>query len=293
MSPEYSFRFVCQGGGLDLKAAFLAASLHHNLRCEHELIACIPEARGIQPPLAAVLAFLQQIGVRRETINNPLAPDYLIGHKLACLDLQTNCTTRVFLDSDILCLKPFHGFQNTGDFTLHAKLEDWNHHTGDEWNRLYRYLRLGRPEMRFRSTVLDQPMPLYFNAGVLAVAANSCLPGEWITLARDIDINLDLPRKRPNLDQLSLSCLAIRRGVSIQLLSEDYNYPAELRPLNHSRIPWFCHYHDPANILADTFLTGVVKRLSTRYGALEQIASQAGQWVWSLSMQERMEPLNI
>ncbi len=281
MARDYSFRFVCQGGALAQKAAFLAASLHHNLRCDHELVACVPEGEGMQAPAAEVLAFLASIGVRCEPVGNPLADDYLIGHKLACLALVSDCGQRVFLDSDILCLKPFYGFPEAGQGAVQAKLEDWNHHADAEWEMLYRRLQLGPPQMTYRSTVLDQPMPLYCNAGVIALAGESGLAEQWIALAREIDGFTELPRRRPNLDQLALAALLVRERTPLSLLGEDYNFPAELRPLDHLDIPWFCHYHDPVYILADDYLSSFVSALCQRYPALRDIARRLDHWAWS------------
>ena len=100
---RFSVRFVCQGGGLDRKAAVLAASLRRNLVGDHELIAAVPSDPWFEPPDPEVVAFLDRLGVRREPIESPICREYPIGNKLACLLLPTSCDKRVFLDSDVLC----------------------------------------------------------------------------------------------------------------------------------------------------------------------------------------------
>lgn len=283
---QYSFRFVCQGGGIDIKAAFLAASLKEHLRCTHELIACIPTGENVQQPSDQILEYLSDIDVAIRPISNPLAKDYLIGNKLACLALPTTASKKVFLDSDILCTRPFYGFPETKPYDISAKLEDWNHHSDQEWQQLYHHFQLGMPEMRFRSTVLDQAMPLYFNAGVLVVDKQSNLPEKWIDIAQIIDAQLELPRKRPNLDQLSLAALVVKSSYRWQLLDENYNYPAELRSLNHSSLPYLCHYHDPLMILADGYLSELIARLCASQAKLASIAKTNAHWVWHLAAQE-------
>lgn len=288
---QYSFRFVCQGGGLDVKAAFLAASLKENLRCSYELIACVPSDESVSAPQDGVIDFLQEIGATIESIKNPLAEDYPIGNKLACLALTTNCNKRVFLDSDILCLRPFHGFPEADPYVISAKLEDWNHHSDLEWQDLYSYLGLGKPGKSFYSTVFNEAMPLYFNAGVLVVDNKADLIERWINIANDVDENTSLPRKRPNLDQLTLAVLVVKYDYKWQLLDESYNYPAELRSVNPSFLPYFCHYHDPLMVLSDAYLSGTVARLCLKHKELQSIAQHQADWVWQLAAGEVVKPM--
>lgn len=270
-SHKYSFRFVCQGGGLDVKSAILAASLVENLRCNCELRACVPTGKDVPKPLPSVIGFLTDLNIPTVPIKNHIGPHYPIGHKMSCLYKTDEPVVRVFLDSDILCLKRFYGFPNQPQVELMAKLEDWNHHTPYEWERLYTYFGLGPVSTNYRSTVLGEPMPLYFNAGVLVVSAESDLPSRWIDAARRMDIELDIPRKMPNLDQLSLAALVVKHRVPHSLLAEDYNFPGELRPLDHHRLPYFCHYHDPLMVFADAYLSRTICHLSKQFPALGRI----------------------
>lgn len=116
-----SIAFVCQAGDLEAKALLLAASLRRALdgpgggaagpRPESgpdvELIACLPTPEARFGRVAdATRAALQALGVRTESIRNPLADDYPIGNKLACFDLPTTAACRLFLDSDVLLTRP-------------------------------------------------------------------------------------------------------------------------------------------------------------------------------------------
>ncbi|WP_111976374.1 hypothetical protein [Algibacillus agarilyticus] len=281
MQPKYSFRFVCQGGGLDIKSAVLAASLKQYLRCSYEIIACIPQGEHVAPPQPRILNFFYSLGIKCQPIANPLAEDYLIGHKLACLAVATNCSWKVFLDSDIVCLKNIDSFHVDENVDVFAKLEDMDHHSNDEWQTLYTKLELGPPDKKYRSTVLNQAMPLYFNCGVLAIknVVNN-FAEDWIALARKIDLFDNLPRKRPNLDQMSFATLIIKNKIKHALLTEAFNFPGELRTIDPINKPYICHYHNPIYLLADEGIANVVFSLCEEYGELKNILEKSDFWVW-------------
>ncbi|HEY6853265.1 MAG TPA: hypothetical protein VI139_03390, partial [Gemmatimonadales bacterium] len=68
---RYCFAFVCQAGELEPKALLLAASLRRHLRCEHELVAAIPQPESAWgKPGAATLDALRRMGVRFAAIEN-------------------------------------------------------------------------------------------------------------------------------------------------------------------------------------------------------------------------------
>lgn len=279
----YRFIFVCQGGELEAKACLLAASLNTNLKCDFELVAAIPDGQNVQRPSATTIAFLHSINVATEPIKNPLSSDYLIGHKLACFQLESNAGKTIFLDSDMLCLRPFIHEARFEDFSFNAKLEDWHHHHHSHWEVMHRHFNLPQPEFNHRSTVFDEPMPLYFNAGWLAVDQNaaSAFAEQWIEVARVLDASNLVPRLRPNLDQLSLPIAVTRCALRIDLLSEKYNFPAELRSLDHVRLPIFCHYHDPHMILCDSLLSGKVINYSHIYPGLGDVLLETKSPVWN------------
>ncbi len=277
---SYSFRFVCQRGDLEYKALVLAASLRYHLSCAYELIACIPSDTDLLRPSEIAIDSLISLGCQVQYIHNPISPDYLIGHKFGSLVIPTKCAYKVFLDSDILCTQVFTGFPIKGQPPFLAKLEDWNHHTQDEWNTLYNYFDLGMPRFIFRSTVLDEPMPLYCNAGVLCIDAESQIIDRWLEVALDIEHNLEIPRKRPNLDQLALAITLVTDGYDTILLDERYNYPAELRTFDPILMPFFCHYHNPAMILANKYLTDLSRKIAQNYPILLRLVKSQKNPDW-------------
>ena len=279
---SFSFRFVCQGGDLEYKAAVLAASLKYHLRCHYELIACVPSDTSLMRPKPATLEFLQKMGCKIRSIENLISRDYLIGHKFDCLRLPTDYSYKVFLDSDILCTQLFTGFFTEGNPPFLAKLEDWNHHSPEEWSILYAYFKLDAPVFSFRSTVLKESMPLYFNAGVLCMQRESAIVDEWLEVAVDMEENLEIPRKRPNLDQLALAITIRKEDHRFQLLSERYNYPAELRSFDPVAMPFFCHYHNPLMILASKHLTDLCRKIGNAYPSLKSLLQDQNNNDWKL-----------
>lgn len=279
---KYRFIFVCQAGELEIKACLLAASLRQYLHCNYELVAAIPEASTMCALNPATLTILDTLKVSTVRIQNPLASDYLIGHKLACLQHAGDADKLVFLDSDVLCLKAFYHDNRFTTFAFNAKLEDWHHHDSQDWRQLYNYCGLATYHEDYRSTVFDEAMPLYFNAGVLAVDAQSSavLAARWINLARQVDGNVKIPRLRPNLDQLTLPLAVSQLGLSLDLLDEAYNFPGELRALNPNQLPYFCHYHDPHMILCDQIMSRVTRALLVRFPDLRYLFLSAKNTVW-------------
>lgn len=286
-----SFRFVCQGGGIDFRSAFLAASLRHHVGFPCEIVACIPVADAVAAPDPSVIHFLKAICDRIVSIRNPLPEDYLIGHKLAALKVETDQDYRVFLDSDMLCLRKMIGPPAPPSFLLAGKLEDWNHHSRDEWEALHRHFGLGSPRMDYRSTVFNEPMPMYLNAGCLWMDNLSDLDQRWIQAAWEIENHLSLPRQRPNLDQLALAALILRDQLSVRLLSETWNFPAELRPLDPARIPLLCHYHDPIHVVAEPPVAETISRLTRAFPDLATLAESSGDWFWIAPARTNPSPL--
>lgn len=279
---SFSFRFVCQGGDLEYKAAVLAASLKYHLRCPYELIACVPSGTSLMRPKPMTLELLKKMGCQICSIENMISRDYLIGHKFDCLRIPTDYDYKVFLDSDILCTQLFTGFPTEGRPPFLAKLEDWNHHSTEEWNTLYTYFKLSPPSFSFQSTVLLESMPLYFNAGVLCCLSQSKITDHWLQVALDIENHLEIPRKRPNLDQLALAITVVKENYQYQLLTERYNYPAELRSFDPIAMPFFSHYHNPLMILASKHLTDLCKKIGNVYPSLKSLLQDQNNNDWKL-----------
>jgi len=274
-----SITFVCQVGDLEAKALLLAASLRRALTDDVELVACIPhpESRFGSIP-ADTLVALEALGVRTVPISNPLADDYPIGNKLACLDIPTAAEWRVFLDSDVLLTGPLdHTRLCAGDFA--AKPADWPTFRGSEatWGELYDRFALPRPDRRVVATVAGRLMWPYFNAGVIAVRAGRGLGAIWTDTCRAIDADPAIPCRRPHLDQIALPIAVARAGLSFATLPEDLNYPAHLRPVPVP-LPTLVHYHEWHVIEREPALLRLVTELVADQPALAKALSRLPDW---------------
>lgn len=276
---RYCFVFVCQAGELELKSMLLAASLKHYLRCEYECVVAIPHPDGHYGQVSgATLAWFEALGVRLWSICNPLSADYPIGHKLACLDVKTAAHQIVFLDSDLLCLRPLPP-ESVFPAPFNAKPADSATFTADSdlWQQVYRLFGLSMPTSRMIATVSGERLLPYFNAGVIAIQKNLPLAKTWQACCQRIDADASIPNKRPWLDQIALPVAVRLLNSAYHCLDERFNYPAHLKPLT-AELPYFCHYHWPTTLRREILLNQVVIDLARVHPLLKQKLLESLGW---------------
>lgn len=236
--------FVCQRGDLEAKSALLAASLRRHVAGAVDLVACLPEPEATWGrPSASTLDFFAALGIRTVGIRNLIDEGYPIGNKLSAVAIPTTAERVVFLDSDILCLRPFvidASFR--GDFTAKPADLPTGVHGDEQWRRLYRAFGLAEPRRRLLATAAEHLLWPYFNAGVLAFRTGRGFPEAWLACARRIDADRAVPARRPHLDQIALPIALAQLGIDFEPLPERLNFPAHLRPLPDDP-PILCHYH--------------------------------------------------
>ena len=279
-SPRrYAFVFVCQSGELEIKALLLAASLRRHLRCDYELIAAVPTPASIWgEPAAETRALLVHLGVRIEPIVNPLAADYPIGNKLACLSVPTRADKIVFLDSDILCLRDF-GTPDCLDVPFAAKPADLRTFAAaaDAWQPLYAAAGVALPSLRLPTTVSGEFGLAYFNSGVIFADVSAGVGAAWIACARAIENVPAMRQQRHWLDQVSLAIAVHRQDLAYAGLDERFNFPAHLKPLA-PELPFLCHYHWPQIIAREPVLVDLVRELAQAHPAIAQRMEVGTAW---------------
>ena len=274
-----SISFVCQPGRLEAQALLLAASL----RATYPELTLVAAVSGPLP--AATTQALAALGVTELAISNPLASDYPIGNKLAALGVGAGQGVRVFLDSDMLCLRAWD-WTTLSSPGLAAKPADLATFGNDAmWQLLYSRFELAAPTQRVLSTVSEQLMPPYFNAGMLATTAAAALAETWAQTCRAIDAMQDVNPRRPWLDQIGLPIAAARLGLDTRSLSEAWNYPAHIKPLRGT--PQIVHYHVPASVAREAALLERVGQLLTRYPPVAQVVRADPLWQPVLKTLER------
>jgi len=275
------FVFVCQQGELEIKSMLLAASLKRYLRGKFECVAAIPQADSRWGIISEeTRALMQTLGVRLVPITNPIHEDYPIGHKVACLDIDTFADRIVFLDSDILCLSEFW-FESQSPFS--AKPADLPTFTQNVavWQQVYDLCHLPLPDQRIISSVSGELMLPYFNSGVIAVQNGLGFAKVWAECCQTIDIETSITNKRPWLDQIALPIAVAKLNLAYDCLDERFNYPAHLKPLPkspNSQKPFLCHYHSPEVLRREPQLHQFVTELVATYPILKKKLLEWPEW---------------
>jgi hypothetical protein len=277
---KYCFVFVCQQGELEIKASLLAASLHRHLKCDHELVAAVPTPEQLWgTPGDRTKAFLKKIGVRFVSIKNQIDEKYPIGNKVSCLLVETSADKIVFLDSDILMMSDF-AHHPRFEIAFNAKPADLaSFSTSPEaWKEVYKSAGVEMPATQIRTTLSRQLMPLYFNAGVVAVHRDAGLGQVWLDCCRAIDQNPKVVSKRPWLDQLGLPVAVTKLNLQVDFLDDSFNYPAHMKRIDQRRPPLLCHYHYPRFIRSEPSCLGLVRELMREHPELSEIIASHSDW---------------
>jgi hypothetical protein len=276
---NFAVTFVVHGGELQIKSLILAASLRKYWPPNIDLVACIPV--GNKSPVLYD-TFKNGLGVRIVEVSNPITNgDYPIGNKLLCLDVETEADRVMFLDSDIIALQTVSDLELTKNFGqgFAAKPADLATFKAnpDVWREIYRACDSEMPRYLITATTSGEKMSPYFNAGLISVEANSGFGRSWSECAKKIEHMPDVPAKRPHLDQIALPVAAAKSGQNFNLIGEDWNYPAHLKPLPNPT-PKLCHYHWPEVIAREPSLLNAVKELSEICPQIAECAESEGNW---------------
>ena len=272
------FVFVCQQGDLETKALLLAASLRRSLPSRHELVAAIPTpASRWGSPSPATLAILRRLSVRTVEIVNRVSPDYPIGNKIDCLAIETSCRRLVFLDSDMLLLRPIEIAPLTAA-PLAAVPASGAHVGLDDWARFYRACGLPPPSVLTRTLLSGELTPPYFNSGFVSVdgALAPALSDEWSACAARLLADDDLPRtvRQRFLDQITLPIAAARLGIDIGPLLPEWNFPSWGMRIGDGALPAFFHYQRPVRLLRETATNAMFRSLLSSDSELAEAISR-------------------
>jgi hypothetical protein len=252
----FCFVFVCQQGELEAKAVLLAASLRRPLPSGAELVAALPTPRSRWgSPSPETFAILRRLSVRTVEIVNRVSPDYPIGNKIDCLAVETACRRTVFLDTDMLLLRPAD-LAPLADARIAAVPASGAHVGLDDWAIFYRACGLPPPSASARTLLSGEVTPPYFNSGFVAVesALAPALADAWSECAAQLLAGGDLPAKVRDrfLDQITLPIAAARLGVDIRPLPPEWNFPSWGMRIGDGAVPAFFHYQRMVRLLRET-----------------------------------------
>ena len=193
---KFAVCFCIHAGELEMKGLLLAASLRKHWPSTVDLVACVPKNRQFRRLSPTVARTLDALGVRLASVSNPIGADYPIANKLLCLDVPTDANRIIFLDSDILALattaeQELGAIFGTGFVAKAADVASFN---GDRfvWQSIYQACASTMPDFEVVATTTGETMTPYFNAGVIAVDANSGFSLRWSDCAKKIDKMRDI-----------------------------------------------------------------------------------------------------
>jgi len=276
---RFAFVFVYQRGDLEIKSALLAASLKRNLRCRHELIACInaPNVWGKPDPLTMQL--FARLGVRTEEVDNVADPEFADAIKIACLRVRANAEKIVYVDSDMLCMAPF-GDDPRFVIPLNLKPADLQSFTDSEdvWRAAYALAGVAFPERRMRASLSGQDGPPLFQGGLIALERDVQLADAWQDIALKFRTDPEM-RKHVGVSDLPSLAVAVHAlGTSYDLLNERYEFPLHLRPLRDQPPPLFCHYQSPGVIRREPQVNRLVQELASEHPEIASLMAASKDW---------------
>ncbi|MEM9452515.1 MAG: hypothetical protein AAGA75_28910 [Cyanobacteria bacterium P01_E01_bin.6] len=282
---SYAFVFVCQQGELEGLSLLLSASLKRFLTCSYELIAAVPKPVEKWGQLSQnTYDLLAQMDVRIEYFENPLAGDQLgdaLTNKIYCFNVPTTMDKLVFLDSDLLCLRPFGGNDR---FATSFNAAPTFLATGRNWESIYQAVGLQLPEERMHPLFSTDLQPPYFNSGFVAITQSLAteLAAVWIDCFTTITASGVMSDNLYFREQVSLSLALSKMGLKSDVLDKSYNFWVKASPLNTSDLPYFLHHTWPnPPIYHQPFLIDLVRSLVRDYPKMESLVAKT-RWKYYL-----------
>ena len=287
-SKDFSFVFICQAGDLEIKSLLLAISLKKYLSGNSEIVVVIPEINGkvIQPSDFTMDTF-RKLEIRIEKINNrfirssmPVVKGDIFSNKIFCFEIDFEGEIIVFLDSDMLSMKPLEFNITFRDYEFLAKQADSSNVR--KWDEIYRVFNIKKPAELIPCTFDKFLLPPYFNAGLIAVKRSVVkqFSTTWLEVfirisREDVSaMNFFNPHYR---DQISLAVTVEMLKLKKIIIGEEYNYPIKLRKFNKNGLPYFAHYHNPLTIFRNRKLREIVGAFCNEYpGIIELIRENEG-----------------
>jgi hypothetical protein len=247
--------FVADGARLEMQSWLLAASLAHAHQGQPGVRLYAYAGADWLPRIGPMThAIYREAGVELRPLPTPpdWAKPYPHGNKIVAATDWRGPGRSIFLDTDMVCLKPLTELASLPDSHVAAAPEGrptWG--PEDRWARAYAHFDLPLPSARVRLLRGDRPEHLpYFNAGLVAMPEAAQPDGKrfaehWLETALDFDHRCKIASKRPWLDQITLPLTMARFGYGAHVLDESWNHALSHRGNDILRTPdaHILHYH--------------------------------------------------
>ena len=234
MTNRLTAFFIVEPPDYEVFACYLAASLREQFGETIDLVGYCPDIK-IGTVSAAVRKVLAQMGceVRPFEVQGRFTPPYPHGNKILATLERRDTDYSVFIDSDVLCLRPnsVDNLIREGCVALTpAASMIWGNNAS--WAAIYGVLGMEVPAERIRlmrQTGKHQRVP-YFSSGLFVfpekyrTSGGNSFPEVWMEVAQRLDAHPDVPGKRPYLDQISLPLAIQKAGLKWSLLPEEQHY---------------------------------------------------------------------
>ncbi|WP_460273687.1 hypothetical protein [Celeribacter sp. ULVN23_4] len=259
------FILVADGPRFETPAMILVGSLRQFHPAEDvEIHACCPEEKlaELSPEFREAMAFFNAEIVGMPPLESAFASPYPHGNKLRAVALCGAQEAGAFFDTDTIAVESILPvLDGTSHVAVPEGVPTWGRDEQD-WQPVYKHFGLAMPEGRVRMCRGKQVETLpYFNAGFVGWPKGSNLPELWIETALEIDHHLDIPNKRPWLDQIALPVAIARSGEGFECLPERYNFSLNRRDFPLQEPTSLIHYHLPGQFRSELRSLEVYKRI--------------------------------
>ncbi len=253
--PDLSLIFVADGRGLELLSWPLVSSIAaaHKGSAPVQVIAySSAPSQDMLHPVTRALYEACDVEVRQLAPPPEWKTPYPHGNKIIAAADPRSSKRTVFLDTDMVCLKPLSDMGALSADTIAATPEGtptWGRDS-DRWDRAYAHFGMDLPKDRVnlvRGRKIEY-VP-YFNAGFVAMpdtpdATGRTFGQQWLETAVEFDRNCSVGGKRPWVDQITIPLTIKRFGYRYEALDDTWNYAMTRRKdFAHTHTCKILHFH--------------------------------------------------
>lgn len=230
--PKLTIFFIVDPPKYQDMGCFLAASIRTQFKEPVKLVGYCPSATiGEMDKKALGIYKKLDVDIRSFETGGRFEPDYPHGNKLLAALEPRDTPYSAFMDSDMLFIGENTTDQMYKEGHVSVAPATSMYWSGQKiWKDIYAACDIEPPEDRiWLARQRRRKLMPYFNAGLIVFPEGPIGPnGEtfaevWMRLAQEID-KIDIVKKRPYLDQMSLP-LAIREaGLDWNILEEEQHY---------------------------------------------------------------------
>nr|WP_319251261.1 hypothetical protein [uncultured Celeribacter sp.] len=214
------------------------------------------------PEFVESMAFFNAEIVGLPAMEKDFSTPYPHGNKLRALAACGSKEAGAFFDTDTIVVDDIlAALEGKTPVAVPEGVPTWGRDASD-WEPVYAHFGLPLPDERVKLCRGNQIETLpYFNAGFVGWPEGSKLPDLWLETAFEIDHHLDIPNKRPWLDQIALPLAMARSGEGFEVLPERYNFSLYRRKMPLDAPTALIHYHLPRHFRGELRSLEVYKRI--------------------------------